>query len=167
MAPLNLPLPFIWALSPFFPSGAPHTSLPRGRQDPWPERFTAAAPSTLASLRLCLLRLQPRASRGLEDGGLVHWGSALVCGDSLCPIPPEPVFSTYLPAAAVVPGGLPDAPGARVEAPGLAFKPKWLQPVWGPRIGPSLLLPLHSRPLRTRQGRIEEAGGAPEPSLEG
>lgn len=28
VAPLNLPLPFIWALSPFFPSGAPHTPSP-------------------------------------------------------------------------------------------------------------------------------------------
>ena len=28
VVPLNLPLPFIWALSPFFPSGAPHTPSP-------------------------------------------------------------------------------------------------------------------------------------------
>lgn len=32
VAPLNLPLPFTWAVSPFFPSGAPHTPLPRGRK---------------------------------------------------------------------------------------------------------------------------------------
>lgn len=56
--------------------------------------------------------------------------------------------------------------GARIEAPALAFKPKWL-PGWGPGIRPSLLLPFNSRPRRTRQGRTEEAGGAPEPSLQG
>lgn len=32
VAPLNLPLPFTWAVSPFFPPGALHTPLPRGRK---------------------------------------------------------------------------------------------------------------------------------------
>lgn len=146
VAPLNLPLPFIWALSPFFPTGAPHTPLPRGGNTPIAREGYVCSISPCASMpSLFPVTRLPRAQK-FAGSGLLPLGRAVF-------VLQEPVFSNV--------GHLPDAGGADIEAPGLGFEPKWL-PSLGDWPLPSLLLPFNSCTTlltRTGWGRAEAARG--------
>lgn len=118
VAPLNLPLPFIWALSPFFPSGAPHTRLPRGRRDPaasqglWRQRRCSVSPAFPAIGFTGAERGGPRSAAGGQ-------GSCLRAG--MCSF-----FRSQFPRC----DHPPEAGATDIEAHGLGFEPKGL-PSWG------------------------------------
>lgn len=75
VAPLNLPLPFIWALSPFFPTGAPHTPFPRGGNTPVAREGSvcSTSPCALSLHTLCFQSRDSHGPRSLPAQGSCLW----------------------------------------------------------------------------------------------
>lgn len=92
VAPLNLPLPFLWAVLPFFPSGAPHTPSPGEGKMRLPSR-AGGRPGASA-----FPGQRPRGRRARAEGLGVERVSALVSEQSLRSVQ-EPPCSTVSAAA--------------------------------------------------------------------